>query len=223
MGASSRRGRRRESCRCSRSGVEDPTDGNARRNSGVLEGAGAPASLRDLLPLHQRLPRARHPRPRPRRAALHPRRASPMMPPGTFQSVATTLFDTARLDLRPSTRHLLSPLSLLNPARGCIRALRQHNVSQRLYTWFTEPWVVAPRVLKLALYYPNRVSKFHFGYLRYRCSPQSDALLFIIIAFSRNRSADFAKDKCYTDNAAFARSVGTDFTSEIYITLRHSQ
>jgi len=48
----SRRGRRRGSCRCSRSGVEDPTAGNARRNSGTVEGAGASASLCDLFPLH---------------------------------------------------------------------------------------------------------------------------------------------------------------------------
>lgn len=45
----SRRGRRRQPCRCSRSGVEDPTDGNARRNSGVLEGAGASVSLRSVI------------------------------------------------------------------------------------------------------------------------------------------------------------------------------
>lgn len=42
----SRRERRRKPSRYSRSGVEDPTDGNARRNSGTLEGAGASASLR---------------------------------------------------------------------------------------------------------------------------------------------------------------------------------
>lgn len=115
----SRRGRRRGSCRGSRSGVEDPTDGNARRNSGTFEGAGAFASLCDLLPLHGGCPG----RVAPRRAAAA--MCIPNAAAGTFQSVAT-LFDTARLDLRLSTRHPLSPLSLLNSARGFIRALRQH-------------------------------------------------------------------------------------------------
>lgn len=107
----SRRGRRRESCRCSRSGVEDPTDENARRNSGILEGAGAFASLCSDLPLHGGCSGRAAPR---CSRDVHLR---------CYLSKCHILFDTARLDLRLSTRHLLFPLSLVNPGRGCIRAL----------------------------------------------------------------------------------------------------
>lgn len=129
----------------------------------------------------------------PRRAAsrrsrdVHPRDA------GTLQSV-TTLFDTARLDLRLSTRHFLSPLSLVNPVRGCIRALRQH-ICHKDCTHGLPRQGRAWRVFKLAL---PAVTKFHSRYLRLLLFPERRGnALFIIIAFSRNRSADFARNRVH--------------------------
>jgi len=85
-GASRHEGRR-EPSRCSRSGVEDPTDGNARRNSGTLGG-------RRRLRVSPRWSSVTGRLPYPRRAAPH--HVYPIG--GAFQSVAV-LFDIARPDL----------------------------------------------------------------------------------------------------------------------------
>jgi len=82
---------------------------------------------------------------------LHP--AAPIrvarLPPLRFPFKVSLPSSTPRVtNLRPSTRHLLSPLSLLNPW-GCIRALRQH-IRHKDCTHGLPNRVVS-HVLKLAL------------------------------------------------------------------------